>query len=83
MAHTRLRIERECLELWRAHGAHPVLAQYTEDFDETREKDLFVYESPATVRAEIERYLETSATNYFVCRFAWGSSSGMKRTPSA
>ncbi len=61
------------VQLWRAHGDNPVVAQYTEDFDETRDKDLFVYGSPATVRAEIERYLETSATNYFVCRFAWGS----------
>ncbi len=64
---------RHFVALWQAHGAHPVVAQYTEDFDETRDKDLLVFGSPATVRAEIERYLETSGTNYFVCRFAYGS----------
>ena len=64
---------RHFVELWRAHGASPVVAQYTDDFDETRDKDLLVFGSPATVRAEIERYLETSGTNYFVCRFAYGS----------
>jgi alkanesulfonate monooxygenase SsuD/methylene tetrahydromethanopterin reductase-like flavin-dependent oxidoreductase (luciferase family) len=61
------------IELWRLHGAGPVTAQYTEDFDETRDRDLFVFGSPATVREQIERYLETSDTNYFVARFAFGS----------
>ena len=61
------------VELWRAHGASPVVAQYTDDFDETRDKDLLVFGSPATVKAEIERYLEISGTNNFVCRFAYGS----------
>ena len=64
---------RHFVQLWKAHGSNPVVAQYTEDFDETRDKDLLVFGSPATVRAEIERYLETSGTNYFVCRFAFGS----------
>lgn len=59
--------------LWKQHGDSPVVAAYTEDFDETVAKDLLIFGSPATVRAEIERYLETSATNYFVCRFAFGS----------
>lgn len=48
------------------HGTHF-------DFDETRDKDLLVFGSPATVRAEIERCLETIDTNYFVARFAHGS----------
>lgn len=61
------------IELWRLHGAGPVTAQYSEDFDETRDRDLFVFGSPATVREQIERYLETSDTNYFVARFAFGS----------
>ena len=64
---------RHFVELWRAHGTSPVVAQYTDDFDETRDKDLLVFGSPATVRAEIERYLETTGANYFVCRFAYGS----------
>ena len=64
---------RHFVELWRAHGDSPVVAQYTDDFDETREKDLLVYGSPTTVKAEIDRYLEVSGTNYFVCRFAYGS----------
>lgn len=64
---------RHFVQLWVAHGTNPVVAQYTEDFDETREKDLLIFGSPATVRAEIERYLETSGTNYFSCRFAYGS----------
>ena len=64
---------RHFVELWRAHGASPVVAQYTADFDATRDKDLLVFGSPATVKAEIERYLEISGTNYFVCRFAYGS----------
>jgi len=64
---------RHFVELWRAHGSSPVVAQYSEDFDETRDKDLLVFGSPATVRAEIERTLATADTNYFVCRFAFGS----------
>ena len=64
---------RHFMALWRAHGAHPSIAQYTDDFEETTGKDLLVFGSPATVREEIERYLETSGTNHFVCRFAYGS----------
>lgn len=64
---------RHFVALWKQHGDSPVVAAYTEDFDETVEKDLLVFGSPATVREEIERYLETSGTNYFVCRFAFGS----------
>ena len=64
---------RHFVALWKAHGGSPVVAAYTEDFDETVAKDLLIFGSPATVRAEIERYLEVSGTNYFVCRFAFGS----------
>ncbi|MGZ0246355.1 MAG: hypothetical protein ACKVH1_10420, partial [Alphaproteobacteria bacterium] len=64
---------RHFVALWKQHGDSPVVAAYTEDFDETVAKDLLVFGSPATVRAEIERYLEVSGTNYFVCRFAFGS----------
>ena len=64
---------RHFVHLWKAHGGNPVVAAYTEDFDETVAKDLLIFGSPDTVRAEIERYLETSQTNYFVCRFAFGS----------
>lgn len=64
---------RHFVALWREHGANPVVAQYTEDFDETKGRDLLVFGSPATVREEIERNLETSGSNYFVCRFAYGS----------
>lgn len=64
---------RHFVHLWKAHGGNPVVAAYTEDFDETVAKDLLVFGSPETVRAEIERYIETSETNYFVCRFAYGS----------
>ena len=64
---------RHFVQLWKRHGDSPVVAAYTEDFDETAGKDLLLFGSPATVRAEIERYLETSGTNYFVCRFAYGS----------
>lgn len=64
---------RHFVHLWKAHGGSPVVAAYTEDFDETVAKDLLVFGSPETVRAEIERYIETSDTNYFVCRFAYGS----------
>lgn len=61
------------VQLWIEHGANPVVAQYTADFDETVERDLLIFGSPATVREEIERYVDTSATNFFVCRFAYGS----------
>lgn len=64
---------RHFVHLWKAHGGNPVVAAYTEDFDETVAKDLLIFGSPETVRAEIERYLVTSETNYFVCRFAFGS----------
>jgi alkanesulfonate monooxygenase SsuD/methylene tetrahydromethanopterin reductase-like flavin-dependent oxidoreductase (luciferase family) len=59
--------------LWKLHGGSPVVAAYSEDFDETVSKDLLIFGSPETVRAEIDRYLEKSGTNYFVCRFAFGS----------
>ena len=61
------------IALWKRHGADVVVAQYEEDFDASRAKDLFVVGSPATVAAEIERSLEVSGTNYFVARFAYGS----------
>ncbi len=64
---------RNFFELFRKHGGAPATAQYTADFDETRDLDLLVYGSPATVRAEIERYLDAIDTNYFVARFAYGS----------
>ena len=64
---------RHFVHLWKAHGGNPVVAAYTEDFDETVEKDLLIFGTPEKVRAEIERYLEVSNTNYFVCRFAFGS----------
>lgn len=64
---------RNFIELFHKHGGMPANAQYTGDFDETREKDLLVFGSPATVRAEIERYIETIGTDYFVARFAYGS----------
>ena len=59
--------------LWIEHGANPIIAQYSADFDETVSRDLLIFGSPAKVREEIERYVETSATNYFVGRFAYGS----------
>ncbi len=61
------------VQLWIEHGADPVISRYSADFDETVERDLLIFGSPAKVREEIERYVETSATNYFVCRFAYGS----------
>ncbi len=61
------------IELFRKHGAGPAAAQYIADFDETRKKDLLVFGSPATVRAEIERYMDTIDSDYFVARFAYGS----------
>lgn len=64
---------RHFVHLWKAHGGNPVVAAYTEDFDESLAKDLFVFGSPATVRETIERYLDASGTNYFVPRFAYGS----------
>lgn len=64
---------RNFFELFRKHGGVPATAQYTPDFDETRDRDLLVFGSPATVRAEIERYLDAIDTNYFVVRFAFGS----------
>lgn len=64
---------RHFVHLWKAHGGNPVVAAYSEDFDETVAKDLLIFGSPETVRAEIDRYLTTSETNYFVCRFAFGS----------
>lgn len=59
--------------LWRIHGAAPVVAQYTDNFEETCARDLLIFGTPDKVREEIERYLETSGTNYFTCRFAYGS----------
>ncbi len=64
---------RNFFELFRKHGGTPATAQYTPDFDETRDLDLLVFGSPATVQAEIERYLDAIDTNYFVVRFAFGS----------
>ena len=64
---------RNFFELFRRHGGAPATAQYTPDFEQTRDLDLLVFGSPATVRAEIERYLDAIDTNYFVVRFAFGS----------
>ena len=61
------------IALWKRHGANVVVAQYEEDFDASRAKDLFIVGSPATVAEQIERSLEVSGTNYFVARFAYGS----------
>jgi len=59
--------------LWRQHSDSPAVAQYTDDFDETAGKELLLFGTPEAVRAEIEHYIETTGTNYFVVRFAWGS----------
>lgn len=64
---------RHFVHLHHAKGGEPVIAQYIEDFEETVRRDLLVFGSPATVRETIERYLETSGTNFFCCRFAFGS----------
>ncbi len=61
------------IALWKRHGANVVVAQYEEDFDASRAKDLFIVGSPSSVIEQIERSIEISGTNYFVARFAYGS----------
>lgn len=60
-------------QLFRQHGTHIPIAQYTGSFEETVERELLIYGNADSVGEQIASYLECTGTNYFVCRFAFGS----------
>lgn len=59
------------MKLWRDFNSVNTL--FTPDLDEARGFDVAITGSPETVRAEIERYFEESASDYLVLAFCWGS----------
>lgn len=75
------RLMRDAYATWWLHfskifkhfGAQPFVAQFTDDFDETAEKELLIFGTPSRVREKIEEYLAKTGNDYFVPRFAFGS----------
>ena len=57
--------------LWRQFNTVPL--RFAESLERAIEIDAAIVGSPATVRAEIERHVETSGCNYFVGRFVFGN----------
>ena len=60
-------------QLFRQHGTHIPVAQYTGDFGETVARELLIYGTAESVGEQINTYIERTGNNYFVCRFAFGS----------
>jgi alkanesulfonate monooxygenase SsuD/methylene tetrahydromethanopterin reductase-like flavin-dependent oxidoreductase (luciferase family) len=59
------------MKLWRDNRV--VLPQFAEDLERARKIDVVMVGSPSTVRAEVERFFESSGCNYLVLAFAWGN----------
>jgi len=62
---------RSITKLWHAHGDHQPDALYT--WDAAMRLETVLFGSPARVREQVTRLVETSGCNYVLCAFAWGS----------
>ena len=57
--------------LWRHFGSAPV--RFADSLERAIANDAAIVGSPATVREQLERHIETSGCTYFIGRFAFGT----------
>ena len=62
---------RSIMKLWHDHDDHSVDGLFA--WEPSIEHETIIFGSPARVREQMERLVETSGCNYVVCSFAWGS----------
>lgn len=57
-------------KLWRAHGDETYTHRV--DLEANLRHETIIAGSPASVRAQVARLVETTGCNYVICAFAWG-----------
>jgi alkanesulfonate monooxygenase SsuD/methylene tetrahydromethanopterin reductase-like flavin-dependent oxidoreductase (luciferase family) len=62
---------RSIMKLWHDHDDHSIDALFA--WEPSIQHETIVFGSPAQVREQMQRLVETSGCNYVVCSFAWGS----------
>ncbi|MBO0738987.1 MAG: LLM class flavin-dependent oxidoreductase [Alphaproteobacteria bacterium] len=62
---------RSITQLWHMHGDHSIDGLFA--WETSVETKSLVFGTPAHVREEILRLIETSGCNYVLCSFAWGT----------
>ena len=62
---------RSIMKLWHDHDDHSIDGLFA--WEPSIQNETILFGSPARVREQMERLVETSGCNYVVCSFAWGS----------